>query len=394
MSRHFLAAAGAVLASGRGMDIDVIPFLKLMVKKSASDLFFSAGTVPHMKIEGTTVPVKAPVLRASDTKALAYGVMNQKQIAQFEATLEMNLSVSFRDLGRFRVNVYQQRGDVAMVVRYLKAKIPTFAQLSLPPILENLIMLKRGLVLIVGAAGSGKSTTLASMINYRNEHTTGHILCVEDPLEFVHCHKRSVVDQREVGIDTMSYAEALKNAMRESPDVIAIGEIRDRQTMQHAIEYAETGHLCLSTLHANNSNQAIERIINFFPEDARKALLMELSINLQAVISQRLVPGLAAKQVPAVEVMLRSPLIGDLIQGGRVDEIKEVMARSTELGMATFDQSLYALYEEGKISYDEALRNADSQTDLKLRIKLSQPVTEVGEHLETIVDSDSHPSRK
>ena len=276
-------------------------------------------------------------------KALAYGIMNEKQIAQFEATLEMNLSISFRDLGRFRVNVYQQRGDVAMVMRYIKAKIPSFAELSLPPILEKLVMLKRGLVLIVGATGSGKSTTMASMINYRNENVSGHILCIEDPLEFVHGHKKSVVDQREVGIDTMSYADALKNAMREAPDVIAIGEIRDRETMQHAIAYADTGHLCLSTLHANNSNQAIERIINFFPEDARKGLLMDLSINLQAVVSQRLIPGVAARQVPAVEVMLLSPLISDLIKGGRVDEIKEVMARSTELGMSTFDQSLYAL---------------------------------------------------
>ena len=237
---------------------------------------------------------------------------------------------------------------------------------------------------------------MASMINYRNENATGHILCVEDPLEFVHAHKQSVVDQREVGIDTMSYADALKNAMREAPDVIAIGEIRDRETMQHAIAYADTGHLCLSTLHANNSNQAIERIINFFPEEARKGLLMDLSLNLQAVISQRLIPGLATRQVPAVEVMLLSPLMSDLIQGGRVDEIKDLMARSTEIGMSTFDQSLYALYDEGKISFEEALRNADSQTDLKLRIKLAQPVPMAGEQFEATIDSDSegHGSRK
>ena len=368
------------------MDLDIVPYLKLMVKKNASDVFFSSGTVPHIKVEGVTLPVKAPVLSAHDTKALAYGVMTQKQISQFESTYEMNLSVSFRDLGRFRVNVYQQRGDVAMVIRYLKARIPTFEQLSLPPILETLIMLKRGLVLIVGAAGSGKSTTMASMINYRNENITGHVVCVEDPLEFVHSHKKSVVDQREVGIDTLSYAEALKNAMREAPDVIAIGEIRDRETMQHAMAYADTGHLCLSTLHANNSNQAIERIINFFPEDARKSLLMDLSINLRAVISQRLVPGVSETAVPAVEVMLVSPLIGDMVQAGRLDEIKEVMSRSTELGMMTFDQSLYALYEQGKISIEEALRNADSQTDLKLRIKLSQPVAVTGEQYEATID--------
>jgi twitching motility protein PilU len=233
---------------------------------------------------------------------------------------------------------------------------------------------------------------MSSMIDYRNESSTGHILCVEDPLEFVHTHKQSVVDQREVGVDTMSYADALKNAMREAPDVIAIGEIRDRETMQHAIAYSDTGHLCISTLHANNSNQAIERIINFFPEDARRGLLMDLSLNLRGVISQRLIPGVAAAAVPAVEVMLASPLISDLIQGGRVDEIKEVMARSTELGMATFDQSLFALYEQGKISLEEALRNADSQTDLKLRIKLTQPVAMAGEHLEATLEKPTRPA--
>ena len=367
-------------------EIDIVPYLRLVVKKSASDLFFSAGTVPHIKIEGVTMPLKAPVLQPHETKALAYGIMSQKQISEFESTLEMNLSVTFRDLGRFRVNVYQQRGDVALVVRYLKSKIPSFEQLSLPAILGDLIMLKRGLVLIVGAAGSGKSTTMSSMINYRNESSTGHIICVEDPLEFVHSHKQSVVDQREVGVDTLSYAHALKNAMREAPDVISIGEIRDRETMQHAIAYADTGHLCISTLHANNANQAIDRIINFFPEDARRGLLMDLSMNLRGVISQRLIPGTAAAAVPAVEVMLVSPLISDMIQDGRVDEIKDVMARSTELGMTTFDQSLFSLYEQGKISLEEALHNADSQTDLKLRIKLAQPVALWGEHLDATLE--------
>ena len=260
-----------------------------------------------------------------------------------------------------------------MVVRYIKENVPSFQELSLPPILSSLVELKRGLILIVGATGSGKSTTLASMIDHRNSTATGHILSVEDPIEFMHHHKKSIVDQREIGIDTLSYCDALKNAMREAPDVIAIGEIRDRDTMQHAIAYADTGHLCLSTLHASNSNQAIERIINFFPEEARKQLLLDLGLNLQAIVSQRLVPGLRARQVPAVEVMLRSPLIADLIQAGRIDEIRSVMARSNDLGMTTFDQSLYLLYEAGQVSLEQALLNADSKTDLRLRIKLSKP---------------------
>jgi twitching motility protein PilU len=376
------------------MDNDILPYLTLMVEAGASDLIFSVGTAPHIKVEGLSSALDVPALQPGEVKALAYGILNQKQIAQFEATFEMNLSLSVRNTGRFRVNVYQQRGEAAMAVRYIKAKVPSFDELSLPPVLEKLVMLKRGLVLIVGATGSGKSTTLASMIDYRNARDPGHILCIEDPIEFLHQHKKSVVDQREIGIDTMSYAEALKNAMREVPDVITIGEIRDRETMQHAIAYADTGHLCLSTLHANNANQAVERIINFFPEEARKQLLMDLSVNLQAVVSQRLVLGRATRQVPAVEVMLLSPLIADLIQGGRIDEVKPVMARSTELGMMTFDQSLYALYQAGKISLDEALRNADSRTDLRLRIKLERPVERPAPALETVMDTGGHSSRK
>ena len=373
--------------------MDLFPFLKLMVEKSASDLFFSVGAQPNIKIEGVTHPVHAKVLGKDDVRELAYGVMNQKQIAQFEATLEMNLAISAEGIGRFRINVYQQRGAVAMVVRYIKDKVPSFADLGLPPVLEKLVMLKRGLVLMVGATGSGKSTTLASMIDYRNERMTGHILCIEDPIEFMHQHKKSVVDQREVGIDTMSFADALKNAMREAPDVIAIGEIRDRETMQHALAYAETGHLCLSTLHANNSNQAIERIINFFPEDAQKQLLMDLSLNLHGVVSQRLVPGTAQKLVPAVEILLSSAYVSELIQQGRTDDIKAVMARSNEIGMMTFDQSLYDLYVAGRISAEEALRNADSRTDLQLRIKLSQGVSPDTEGLSIAPGADRH-SRK
>ncbi len=374
--------------------MDLFSFLKLMVERNASDLFFSAGARPNFKVEGVTYPADAPAFGPGEVKQLAYSVMNTKQIGQFEATMEMNLAVSAENIGRFRINIYQQRGEVAMVVRYIRSTIPSFSELSLPPILEKLVMVKRGLILIVGSTGSGKSTTMAAMIDYRNEHATGHILCIEDPIEFIHQHKKSVVDQREVGIDTQSYAEALKNAMREAPDVIAIGEIRDRATMQYAIAYAETGHLCLSTLHANNSNQAIERIINFFPEDAQKQLLMDMSINLRAVVSQRLIPGIGQKLVLAVEVMLLSPLISELIQKGRIDEIKSVMTRSRELDMVTFDQALYDLYTAGRIRADEALRNADSRTDLQLRIKLSHGVSSDTGDLSMMPREATRPSRK
>jgi twitching motility protein PilU len=352
----------------------------MMVEREASDLFFSVGAPVNVKIEGVTHPLKMPALGPGEVKTLAYSVMNQKQIAEFEAKLEMNLAISAAGIGRFRVNVYVQRGETGMVVRYIKSKIPPIAALGLPPILEKLVMLKRGLVLVTGSTGSGKSTTLAAMLNYRNENATGHILTIEDPIEFMHEHKHSVVDQREVGIDTISYEEALKNAMREAPDVIMIGEIRDRNTMKQAIAYAETGHLCLSTLHANNSNQALERIINFFPEDAHHQLLMDLSINLAGVVSQRLIPGLKQKLVPAVEVLMQSPFVSDLIAKGEITNIKEAMGHSTGIGMCTFDQALYRLYTDGRIALDEALHNADSRTDLSLRIRLAAGVrpTETG----------------
>ncbi len=355
--------------------MDIFPFLNLMAEKGASDLFFSVGAPVNVKIEGEAHPLTMPPLKPGEVKQIAYSVMNQKQIAEFESKLEMNLAISAERIGRFRVNVFMQRGEAGMVVRYIKSTIPPMADLGLPPALEKLVMLKRGLVLVVGATGSGKSTTLAAMLNFRNQHASGHILTIEDPIEFMHAHQRSVVDQREVGIDTLSYADALKNALREAPDVIMIGEIRDRQTMQQAIAYAETGHLCLSTLHANNANQAMERVINFFPDDAHRQLLLDLSLNLSGVVAQRLVPGLHSKLVPAVEVLLSSAHVSDLIAKGEIEGIKAAMGHSNESGMQTFDQSLYALYADGRVSLEEALRNADSRTDLLLRVKLAAGVS-------------------
>jgi twitching motility protein PilU len=301
--------------------------------------------------------------------------MRETQIRDFEKTLECDLALQIEHLGRFRINVHVQRGNVGLVARHISAKIPSLQALGMPVVLATLALLKRGLVLTTGAAGSGKSTTLAAMLDHRNESIAGHILTVEDPIEFVHSHKKSLVTQREVGLDTRSYDDALRHAMREAPDVIMIGEIRDRQTMQHALAYAETGHLCVSTLHANNANQAIQRILNFFPEEAHRQILMDLSLNLKGVIGQRLIRGVSQRLVPAVEVMLLTPYIAELIQKGNVDEIKPVMAKSVELGMATFDQSLYELYTRGEITMERALEYADSKTDLSLRIRLSSGAT-------------------
>jgi twitching motility protein PilU len=353
--------------------MDISAYLQLMVEKDASDLFFSAGAPVNIKLQGESHPIGSKPLTPSDVHDLAWSIMNDDQIAAFERDLELNMAISVAKLGRFRVNVYRQRGETAMVIRYIKNRIPAIEELGLPGILKQLIMEKQGLVLVVGATGSGKSTTLAAMINYRNENKSGHILTIEDPIEFVHEHRKSVVDQREVGLDTRSYAEALKNAMREAPDVIVIGEIRDRETMSHALHYAETGHVCLSTLHANNANQTLERIINFFPDSAHQALLLDLAQHLRAIISQRLIPSMDGRRVPAVEILLNTPFISELIEKARINEIKDAMEQGSLSGMQTFDQSLYNLYKAGKITVDEALRHADSRNNLRLKLRLEDP---------------------
>ena len=345
--------------------------LRLMVQKNGSDLFISAGFPPAVKIDGKIVPQSNQVLTPAHTTDLARAIMNDRQAAEFESTKECNFAISPPGIGRFRANAFIQQGRVGLVLRTIAQRIPTFEELGLPTVLKDVTMSKRGLVIFVGGTGSGKTTSLAAMVGFRNENSHGHIITVEDPIEYVHPHKNCIVTQREIGIDTDSWEMALKNTLRQAPDVILMGEIRDRETMDYAIAFAETGHLCLATLHANSSNQALDRIINFFPEERRQQLLMDLSLNLRALISQRLLPLKERKgRVPAVEVMLNSPLISDLIFKGEIPGIKEVMKRSGELGMQTFDQSLFYLYEEDEISYEDALRNADSINDLRLQIKL------------------------
>ncbi|MGF6273934.1 twitching motility protein PilU [Massilia sp. UYP11] len=346
--------------------------LRLMVGKGGSDLFITAGFPPAIKIDGRMTPVSNQALTAGHTADLARAIMNDKQAAGFELTREANFAIMPGDLGRFRVSAFMQMGCVGMVLRVITTAIPKFEDLDLPATLKDVVMTKRGLVIMVGATGSGKSTTLAAMVGYRNENSYGHIITVEDPVEFVHPHRNCVITQREVGVDTDSFEAALKNSLRQAPDVIQIGEIRDRETMEHAIAFAETGHLCLATLHANSANQALDRIINFFPEERRQQLLMDLSLNLKGLISQRLIPKKEAKgRVVAIEILLNSPLISDLIFKGEVHEIKEIMKKSRELGMQTFDQALFDLYEADKITYEDALRNADSVNDLRLNIKLN-----------------------
>ena len=345
--------------------------LKLMVSRNGSDLFITADFPPAIKVDGKVNKVSAQPLSAAHTLALVRSIMNDRQMSEFEATKECNFAVAPPGIGRFRVNTFMQMGKVGMVLRVIPQKIPTIDELKLPEILKDVAMTKRGLVILVGATGCGKSTTLAAMVDWRNENSFGHIITVEDPVEFVHAHKNCIVTQREVGLDTEDWNIALKNSLRQAPDVILMGEIRDRETMEHAVAFAETGHLCLATLHANSANQALDRIINFFPDERRMQVLMDLSLNLKGMISQRLLPRENAKgRVAVIEIMLNSPLISDMIFKGEVGEIKEVMKRSRDIGMQTFDQALFDAFEEGTISYHDALRNADSQNDLRLQIKL------------------------
>jgi twitching motility protein PilU len=346
--------------------------LRAMVAKKASDLFITAGFPPAIKIDGRISPVANQPLTPQHTAEIARAMMNDKQAAEFEATKESNFAVSPGGIGRFRVSAFLQQGRVGMVLRTINTSIPKFEELNLPDVLKDIVMMKRGLVIMIGGTGQGKSTSLAAMVGYRNENSYGHIITVEDPVEYVHEHKNCVITQRDVGVDTDSWFAALKNALRQAPDVILIGEIRDRQTMEYAIEFSETGHLCMATLHANSSNQALDRIINFFPEERKQQLLMDLSLNIRAFISQRLIPHKDGKgRVAAVEIMLNTPLISDLIFKGEVHEIKQIMAKSRELGMQTFDQHLFDLYDAGQIGYEDALRNADSVNELRLMIKLN-----------------------
>ncbi|BCM25451.1 PilT/PilU family type 4a pilus ATPase [Methyloradius palustris] len=344
--------------------------LKSMLEKKASDLFISADFPPAMKIDGKMTPVTQQKLSGEHTQAFAHSLMNEKQRKEFEAEKECNFAIWPREIGRFRVNVFVQQEKVGMVLRTITTKIPNFDEMGLPPVLKDVMMAKRGLIILVGGTGSGKSTTLAALIDYRNENSYGHIITVEDPVEYVHPSKNCLITHREVGRDTNGWFAALKNTLRQAPDVILIGEIRDRETMEFALAFAETGHLCMATLHANSANQALDRIVNFFPEERHPQLHMDLSLNLKAFVSQRLVPKAGGGRCAAIEILLNSPLIGDLILKGETNMIKEVMAKSAELGMQTFDQALFNLAEEGRITEDDALRNSDSINELRLKFKL------------------------
>ena len=347
-------------------------YLHILIDRDGSDLYLATGAPPSIKVMGEMMPIAESPLPSGRVKEIAYEIMDEGQIAEFENKPEMNLAISKKELGRFRVNIFKQRNEVSIVIRSIKTIIPSFTQLGLPPVLPQLVMQKRGLVLFVGGTGSGKSTSLASLIDYRNSNSAGHIITIEDPVEFVHSHKKSIVNQREVGVDTDCYEDALQNTLRQAPDVILIGEIRSRETMEHALAFAETGHLCLSTLHANNSNQALDRIINFFPEERHNQLFLDLSLNLRGIVSQRLIPTKDGNRTVAIEIMTGTPRVQDLIKKGEVDSLKEVMTKSKEQGMQTFDQALLSLYHAGKITMSEALKNADSSNNVRLQITLGE----------------------
>jgi twitching motility protein PilU len=361
--------------------------LQLMSKKDASDMFITAGIPPSLKVDGEILPINADSLTPKDSRELAYSIMNEEQRRDFEESKECNFAILPKKIGRFRVNVFVQQGSIGMVLRSITTIIPSVEELRLPPILKKLAMAKRGLVIFVGGTGTGKSTSMASLIQYRNNRSRGHIVTIEDPIEYLHVHDKSVVTQREVGVDTKSFESALVNAMRQAPDLIQIGEIRTRETMESALVLAETGHLCMATLHANNTYQALDRIINFFPDERRTQLLMDLSMNLHAVVSQRLLPVKdATGRVPAVEVLINSPLVADLVKEGRVDELRDIMQRSEEWGMQTFDQSLFGLYEADLVSYEDAMAAAESENDLRLRIKLQGKDADVDKLGESLTD--------
>jgi len=351
--------------------MDFNSLLKLMVHKKASDLFITAGVAPSIKVNGKMTPVTQATLTPAQAREICYSIMTPEQRNEFETTRECNFAISASGIGRFRVSTFQQRNHVGMVLRKIETKIPSIEELSLPPILRDLAMTKRGLVIFVGATGSGKSTSLASIIGYRNKNSTGHIITIEDPIEFIHHHEGCIITQREVGLDTESFETALKNTLRQAPDVILIGEIRTRETMDHGIAFAETGHLCLATLHANNANQALDRIINFFPEDRRNQLLMDLSLNLKAIVAQQLIPAPDGQsRALCAEILINTPLASDFIRKGEVHSLKELMSKSRNHGMQTFDQALYELYKNGKITYEDAINHADSANELRLMIKL------------------------
>ena len=374
--------------------MDFKDYLKILAHKDGSDIYLCTGAPPCGKFNGVLRPLEKEPFPPGRVKEIAYAVMNEEQIQEFEHSPEMNLAISESGIGRFRVNIYKQRNEVAMVVRNIKTDIPNIKDLGLPPVLTKVIMEKRGLVLFVGGTGSGKSTSLAALIDYRNSNSGGHIITIEDPIEFVHRHKKSIVSQREVGVDTLSYNDALKNTLRQAPDVILIGEIRDRETMEHALAFAETGHLAISTLHANNANQALDRIINFFPEDRRTQLLNDLSLNLRGFISQRLIPTVDGKRVAAIEILLNSPSVEGLIKKGEIGGLKEIMEKSANYGMRTFDAALVELYQQGRISLDEAIKNADSANNVRLRISLSESAPQKSSGIELSLQSIEEKKKK